>query len=58
MNGKAIPKFGNCWRNSSYKFVPFETPIPVGQSKKSRKLYKAMVLAIFTKNSNDILEKF
>nr|WP_307921599.1 hypothetical protein [Mycoplasmopsis bovis] len=43
-----------------YKFVPFETPIPVGtRSKKIKKnWYKSYGnIAIFTKNSNDILEK-
>nr|WP_307940827.1 hypothetical protein [Mycoplasmopsis bovis] len=37
VNGKAIPKFGNCWRNSRLQIFPFETPIPVGtRSKKNQ----------------------
>nr|WP_307911219.1 hypothetical protein [Mycoplasmopsis bovis] len=44
-----------------YKFVPFETPIPVGtRSKKNQEktdIKDYGNIAIFTKNSNDILEK-
>nr|WP_307927832.1 hypothetical protein [Mycoplasmopsis bovis] len=49
---KQFQRFGNCWRNSRFKFVPFETPIPVGtRSKKSRKtdIKDYGNIAIFTK---------
>nr|WP_307923872.1 hypothetical protein [Mycoplasmopsis bovis] len=38
MNGKAIPKDLAIVAKRDYKFVPFETPIPVGtRSKKIKK---------------------
>nr|WP_307940593.1 transposase [Mycoplasmopsis bovis] len=62
MNGKAIPKdLAIVGEIVDYKFVPFETPIPVGtRSKKNQEktdIKDYGNIAIFTKNSNDILEK-
>nr|WP_232955474.1 hypothetical protein [Mycoplasmopsis bovis] len=62
VNGKAIPKdLAIVGEIVDYKFVPFETPIPVGtRSKKNQEktdIKDYGNIAIFTKNSNDILEK-
>nr|WP_307929110.1 hypothetical protein [Mycoplasmopsis bovis] len=50
---KQFQRFGNCWRNIDYKFVPFETPIPVGtRSKKNQEktdIKDYGNIAIFTK---------
>ncbi|MBT1320014.1 transposase [Mycoplasmopsis bovis] len=62
VNGKAIPKdLAIVGEIVDYKFVPFETPIPVGTRSKKNKEKTDIKdygnIAIFTKNSNDILEK-
>nr|WP_277735197.1 transposase [Mycoplasmopsis bovis] len=62
VNGKAIPKdLAIVGEIVDYKFVPFETPVPVGtRSKKNQEktdIKDYGNIAIFTKNSNDILEK-
>lgn len=66
VNGKAIPvDLEIVGEIIDFQFVPFETPIPVGQrSKKKKELIETGTdvkeygnVAIFTKNSEDILEK-
>nr|WP_307907613.1 hypothetical protein [Mycoplasmopsis bovis] len=53
VNGKAIPKIWQFWQIVDYKFVPFETPIPVGtRSKKNQEktdIKDYGNIAIFTK---------